>query len=63
MAVPKRKTSKSKRNMRRSHHALKNVNIIEDKDSGEARISHRIDSSTGMYKGRLVIEKKNKSES
>ena len=63
MAVPKRKTSKSKRNMRRSHHALINVNIIEDKDSGEARISHRIDSSTGMYKGRLVIEKKNKSES
>ena len=39
MAVPKRKTSKSKRNMRRSHHSLKKINIIEDKNSGEARES------------------------
>ena len=31
MAVPKRKTSKSKRNMRRSHDSLKQINIIEDK--------------------------------
>ena len=61
MAVPKRKTSKSKRNMRRSHLSLKKINIIEDKDSGEPRISHRIDLSTGMYKGRLIINPKNKS--
>tara|TARA_Y100001970_G_C13993786_1_gene729610 strand:- start:572 stop:763 length:192 start_codon:yes stop_codon:yes gene_type:complete len=62
MAVPKRKTSKSKRDMRRSHMAIKGINIIEDKDSGEPRISHRIDKSTGMYKGRLVLEpKKDKS--
>ena len=60
MAVPKRKTSKSKRNMRRSHHSLKKINIIEDTNSGEPRISHRIDLSTGMYKGRLVINPKNK---
>ena len=55
MAVPKRKTSPSKRNMRRSHHAIKSLNIIEDKDSGEPRISHRIDKSTGMYKGRQIF--------
>ena len=60
MAVPKRKTSKSRRNMRRSHHSLRTINIIEDKNSGESRISHRIDLSTGMYKGRLVINPKNK---
>ena len=59
MAVPKRKTSKSKRNMRRSHLSLKKINIIDDKDSGEPRISHRIDLSTGMYKGRLIINPKN----
>ncbi|MBI28323.1 MAG: 50S ribosomal protein L32 [Alphaproteobacteria bacterium MarineAlpha5_Bin11] len=58
MAVPKRKTSKSKRDMRRSHHSLKSLNIIEDKESGEPRISHRIDASTGMYKGRLIIDPK-----
>ena len=50
MAVPKRKTSVSKRNMRRSHNSLKNINIILDKDSGEPRLSHKIDLSTGMYK-------------
>ena len=35
MAVPKRKTSKSRRNKRRSHHRVKSVNILEDKKSGE----------------------------
>jgi large subunit ribosomal protein L32 len=56
MAVPKRKTSKSRRNMRRSHHALKTVNWIEDSASGEARRPHHIDLKTGTYKGRQVIE-------
>ena len=57
MAVPKRKTSTSKRNMRRSHHALKNINVILDKDSGEPRLSHQIDKSTGIYKGREIFKK------
>ena len=35
MAVPKRKTSPSKRNMRRSHHSSKDINIILDKVLGE----------------------------
>ena len=57
MAVPKRKTSVSKRNMRRSHDAIKLINLIDDKDSGEPRISHRIDISTGMYNGRQILKK------
>ena len=60
MAVPKRKTSVSKRNMRRSHDSLKNINVILDKDSGEPRLPHRIDISTGMYKGRQILKKKTK---
>ena len=60
MAVPKRKTSKSKRNMRRSHDSIVLQNIIEDKESGEPRISHRIDLSTGMYNGRKIFTKKEK---
>ena len=60
MAVPKRKTSVSKRNMRRSHYALNKINIILDKDSGEPRLSHKIDLSTGMYKGRQMLKKKTK---
>ena len=60
MAVPKRKTSVSKRNMRRSHDSLKKINVILDKDSGEPRLSHQIDLSTGMYKGREILKKKTK---
>jgi len=60
MAVPKRKTSVSKRNMRRSHHSLNNINIVFDKDSGEPRLSHKIDKSTGMYKGRQILKSKSK---
>ena len=41
MAVPKRKTSPSKRNMRRSHHALDANSYVEDKDTGELRRPHR----------------------
>tara|TARA_B100000674_G_scaffold489285_1_gene502999 strand:+ start:560 stop:751 length:192 start_codon:yes stop_codon:yes gene_type:complete len=58
MAVPKRKTSVSKRNMRRSHNSLKKINVILDKDSGEPRLSHTIDISTGMYRGRQILKKK-----
>lgn len=58
MAVPKRKTSPSKRNMRRSHDFIKSLNIIEDKESGEPRLSHRIDLSTGVYNGRQIIKQK-----
>ena len=58
MAVPKRKTSRSKRDMRRSHDSLNLINIIEDKDSGEPRISHRLDISTGIYNGRQILKKK-----
>ena len=56
MAVPKRKTSPSRRNMRRSHHALEANTYIEDKETGELRRPHHIDLKTGMYKGRQVLE-------
>ncbi len=58
MAVPKRKTSKSKKNMRRSHHRVKENNIIEDKKSGEYRLSHHIDLKTGLYNGKQILEPK-----
>jgi large subunit ribosomal protein L32 len=35
MAVPKRKTTPSKRNMRRSHHRAGTQSFAEDKKSGE----------------------------
>ena len=50
MAVPKRKTSTSKKKMRRSHHRLSKVNIIEDKKSGEYKLSHHIDLKVDQSK-------------
>ena len=58
MAVPKRKTSPSRRGMRRSADALKRPTYVEDKDSGELRRPHHIDLKTGMYKGRQVLKAK-----
>ena len=58
MAVPKRKTSKSRRNKRRSHHRVSSINIIEDKKTGEYRLSHHLDLKTGIYNGRQIIEPK-----
>ena len=58
MAVPKRKTSKSRRNKRRSHHKLDSINIIEDKKSGEFRLSHHIDLKTGIYGGNQILDPK-----
>tara|TARA_B110000438_G_scaffold130962_1_gene127162 strand:+ start:1639 stop:1818 length:180 start_codon:yes stop_codon:yes gene_type:complete len=58
MAVPKRKTSKSKKNQRRSHHKISSINIIEDKKSGEYRLSHHLDLKTGLYNGKQILEPK-----
>ena len=58
MAVPKRKTTKSRSGIRRSHSKIRSKNIIEDKKSGEYRLSHHIDHKTGMYKGRQVLDPK-----
>ena len=58
MAVPKRKTSPSKRGMRRSADALKQPTYIEDKNSGELRRPHHVDLKSGMYRGRQVLKAK-----
>ncbi len=55
MAVPKKKTSKSKRDQRRSHHALKTTNVTVDSTTGEFKLSHHISLKDGYYKGRQVI--------
>lgn len=58
MAVPKKKTSKMKRDQRRSHDALTAVNAVEDQHTGEFVRRHHVDLKTGMYKGRQVIEER-----
>ena len=61
MAVPKKKTSKCKRNQRRSHHALKPTNVVIDPTTGEFKLSHHISLKDGYYKGRQVLIAKEKS--
>jgi len=56
MAVPKKKTSPSRKGMRQSHDRLAAATYIEDKDSGELRRPHHIDLKTGKYRGRQVLE-------
>ena len=56
MAVPKRKTSVSKKKMRRSHHKLPSINIVEDKKSGEYKLSHHIDLKSGDYNGKKILD-------
>ncbi len=58
MAVPKRKTSKSKRDMRRSHDALKSTNAVVCKKCGELKLQHNVCPSCGDYAGKEVISKK-----
>ena len=57
MAVPKRKTSKSRRNKRRSHHKIIGANVIEDKKTGEYRLPHHDDLKSGFYNGKKVLDK------
>ena len=55
MAVPKKKVSKSRRNMRRSADALVAPTYVEDKNSGELRRPHHIDLKSGQYRGRQIL--------
>ena len=57
MAVPKRKTSPSRRGMRQSHLALKKKQVSEDKTTGELKRSHHV-SPDGYYNGRKVTKAK-----
>jgi len=55
MAVPKRKTTPSRRNMRRSHHALTPVGHQECPNCGELKLPHNVCVACGHYNGREVI--------
>ena len=58
MAVPKRKTTKSRSGKRRSHIKFSTKNVVEDKKSGEFRLSHHLDLKTGFYKSRQILDPK-----
>jgi len=51
MAVPKRKTSKTRKNWRRSHHALPLPGRANCPNCGASRLPHRVCASCGHYRG------------
>lgn len=55
MAVPKKKVSKSRRNMRRAHHALTVSASAECPNCGELKRPHHVCGACGQYDGREVV--------
>src|SRR3989338_10805940 len=47
---------------RRSHHALSEMNVVKDTESGNLRLPHRVDEVTGMYRGKQIFSPKTKAE-
>lgn len=60
MAVPKKKTSKSKKGMRRSHHNHKPINIIVSSKGIPSLPGHI--SLDGTYGGKAIILPKRSSK-
>ncbi|MEZ4409027.1 MAG: 50S ribosomal protein L32 [Polyangiales bacterium] len=58
MAVPKRRTSRTKRDMRRANHdKLSAPAISRCSNCGETKRPHYVCASCGHYDGRAIVEK------
>ena len=55
MAVPKRKTSKARRDKRRANWKLSVPGMVACPQCGEFKAPHRVCKACGTYKGREVI--------
>ncbi|HEJ84030.1 MAG TPA: 50S ribosomal protein L32 [Desulfobacteraceae bacterium] len=56
MAVPKRKKSKSKRDMRRSHDHIEMPNFSLCPQCHEPVLPHRVCLHCGTYRGKTIIK-------
>lgn len=54
--VVRMRHTKSHTANRRSHHALKAPKITTDAKTGTTHLRHRVDMTTGMYRGRKVLD-------
>ncbi|MDR9415040.1 MAG: 50S ribosomal protein L32 [Gracilimonas sp.] len=59
MAHPKRKTSKSRKNKRRTHHGLAGVNLAKCSNCGALHRYHHACAECGYYRGRQVMKAAN----
>ena len=57
MAVPKKRTSKRRKGMRRSHHAIAfTASVTECPVCGSLKLSHHLCEDCGYYRGRKIID-------
>jgi len=56
MAVPQDKTSKRRRNQRRSHHALTAPSLVSCSNCSALILPHRMCPQCGHFKGKEVVE-------
>ena len=56
MAVPKRRTSKAKRDKRRSHDGLGSGVSSKCPQCDGPKLPHRVCPNCGTYKGRAILE-------
>lgn len=56
MAVPKQRTSKRKRNQRRSHDAIGVPARSNCPQCSEPKLPHRVCPNCGTYRGREVVQ-------
>ncbi len=57
---PKRKHSKGRRNRRRSHDSLTQLQLVACPNCGEMRQPHTICPKCGHYEGREIVAQKEK---
>ncbi|MBN1289911.1 MAG: 50S ribosomal protein L32 [Actinobacteria bacterium] len=56
MAVPKRRKSKTRKNMRRSHHSIEAPTLAECPQCHQPKLPHRVCRECGYYDGRQIFE-------
>ena len=56
MALPKRRTSKTRRDKRRTHWTLKQPTLARCQRCSSPKLPHTVCPSCGHYKGRKVVD-------
>lgn len=57
MAVPKKRASRARRDMRRAHDHLKFTAAVDScSNCGEPKLRHHLCNACGQYRGKQIIE-------
>ena len=62
MAVPQRRTSKTRKRKRRTHFKITVPGMVVCPNCGEMKLAHRVCKECGHYNGRMIIEEKEELE-